>query len=99
MTIASGSTLLSTLRDLDSLFTCLNQVTQLRNSIPNEVLSIRNTAATEPDLKNQYYYQGLTDCYNQIFNQLTAIIELVDPEAFNDNEEQFQEEVDYQEEE
>lgn len=85
MSLASGSTLLATLRDLDSLFTCLDQVTQLRNTIPGEVNSLRNTATTEQDERNRYYYQGLIDCYTQMFQVLTSIVEIADPEAFSDN--------------
>ena len=86
MSLASGSTLLSTLRDLDSLFTCLDQVTELRNTIPSEVNSIRNAATTEQDERNRYYYQGLIDCYTQMFQLLTSIVEIADPEAFSDED-------------
>ena len=86
MSLASGSTLLATLRDLDSLFTCLNQVTKLRNSIPGEIDFIRNTAVGEEEEKNRYYYQGLIDCYSQMFNYLTSIVELADPEAFTNTD-------------
>lgn len=99
MSLASGSTLLATLRDLDSLFTCLNQVTELRNCIPGEVNSIRNAAASEQDERNRYYYQGLIDCYTEMFKHLTTIVELADPEAFNDTDQGGQQEDENQEQE